>query len=165
MGKQGSFIQAVKYALAGIQSGFKSERNMRRDFWLAHVILGIEIVLRPALSAVSATLMAISLVLSAELFNTAIERVVDEISNGKWSIQAKIAKDTAAGAVLFTATGSVAIGFWAVMSARPWQIGLFTFRHFAGFILSIGYLCLLWFLRGRAFGSLESLPARVENKN
>jgi undecaprenol kinase len=164
MTKQGSFIQAVQYALAGIHSGFRSERNMRRDFWLAHVILGAEMIIRPCLSAVSATIMVVSLVLAAELFNTAIERVVDEISHGKWSIQAKVAKDTAAGAVLLTATGSIAVGIWAVVSTRPWHLWLFTFHHFTGFVLSVCYLCLLWGLRGSAFGPIDVTLER-ENRD
>ncbi len=164
MGKQSSFAQAVKYAIAGIRFGFQLERNMRRDFWLAHVILGVEIVIRPPLSAVVATIMAVSLVMSAELFNTAIERAVDQITNGKWSYQAKIAKDTAAGAVLLTAMGSIGIGIWAVICARPWHVYVFSFQNFDGLILALGYLCTLWYFHGATFKEIDVLTDKEENQ-
>lgn len=49
------------------------------------------------------------LVIGAELFNTAIETVVDMISLEK-SAKAKLAKDVSAGAVLLVAISSVIIG-------------------------------------------------------
>jgi len=49
-------------------------------------------------------------VLLAELFNTAIETVVD-LASPEHSEKAKIAKDVAAGAVLITAFGAAVIGY------------------------------------------------------
>jgi diacylglycerol kinase (ATP) len=49
-------------------------------------------------------------VLCAEMFNTAIEAVVDLVSPGYHPL-AKIAKDTAAGAVLITACGAAIMGY------------------------------------------------------
>ena len=49
------------------------------------------------------------LVIGAELFNTAIEAVVDMISSEK-SPQAKLAKDVSAGAVLVFAVASAIVG-------------------------------------------------------
>lgn len=53
----------------------------------------------------------IALVLSLELMNTAVESVVDLVTD-EWKEKAKIAKDTAAGAVLAAAIFSVIIGLW-----------------------------------------------------
>ena len=57
-------------------------------------------------------LLALSIlaVLCAEMFNTAIEAVVDLVSPGYHPL-AKIAKDTAAGAVLITACGATIMGY------------------------------------------------------
>jgi diacylglycerol kinase (ATP) len=57
-------------------------------------------------------LLALSIlsVLCAEMFNTAIEAVVDLVSPDYHPL-AKIAKDTAAGAVLITACGSAIMGY------------------------------------------------------
>ena len=53
--------------------------------------------------------LAMMIVLSAELFNTSIENAMDRVSTEQHPL-AKVAKDTAAGAVLITAIGSVVIG-------------------------------------------------------
>ena len=50
-----------------------------------------------------------AIVISAELFNTAIETVVNMITMEK-NEKAKIAKDVSAGAVLVTAIGSAIVG-------------------------------------------------------
>lgn len=57
-------------------------------------------------------LLALSIlsVLCAEMFNTAIEAVVDLVSPGYHPL-AKTAKDTAAGAVLITACGAAIMGY------------------------------------------------------
>ena len=54
-------------------------------------------------------IITIVMVISAELFNTAIETVVDMVSPQK-NPQAKLTKDIAAGAVLTLAIGAVIIG-------------------------------------------------------
>ena len=54
-------------------------------------------------------LLLFALVASLELVNTAVEAVVDLVTEEKKPL-AKIAKDTAAGAVLFAAIISVIIG-------------------------------------------------------
>ena len=54
-------------------------------------------------------LLLFGMVVSLELVNTAVEAVVDLVTEEKKPL-AKIAKDTAAGAVLFTAIMSVFIG-------------------------------------------------------
>ena len=53
--------------------------------------------------------IAIVMVISAELFNTAIETVVDMVSPQK-NPQAKLVKDIAAAAVLVLAIGAAVIG-------------------------------------------------------
>ena len=53
--------------------------------------------------------IAIVIVISAELFNTAIETVVDMVSPQK-NPQAKLVKDIAAAAVLVLAIGAAVIG-------------------------------------------------------
>ena len=50
------------------------------------------------------------IVISAELFNTAIETIVDMVSPQK-NEKAKLAKDISAGAVLILAIGSAIVGF------------------------------------------------------
>lgn len=58
-------------------------------------------------------LFAIALVIVAELVNTAIERTVD-LASPQRQEGARIAKDTAAGAVAIAALAAVAIGMLAI---------------------------------------------------
>ena len=55
--------------------------------------------------------LAVTLVISAELINTAVEAAVDLVSPGVHPL-AQVAKDAAAGAVLVTAVFSVIIGVY-----------------------------------------------------
>lgn len=83
---------------------------MRNHFIAAIVVLLLALLLR--VSPVEFTLLAISIlfVLFAELVNTAVEAVVDLVSPGFHPL-AKVAKDTAAGAVLVAAIGAAITGY------------------------------------------------------
>lgn len=55
--------------------------------------------------------LTVSLVITAEVFNTALEAVTDLVTCGRYEPLAKRAKDIAAGAVLWLAASSLVIGF------------------------------------------------------
>lgn len=83
---------------------------MRNHFAAALAVLLAALFLR--VTAIEFALLSLSIlfVLSAELFNTAIEAVVDLVTP-EYHPLAKIAKDTAAGAVLVAAMGAAIIGY------------------------------------------------------
>lgn len=83
---------------------------MRTHFIAAVVVLLAALFLR--LSPLEFALLALSVlfVLFAELFNTAVEAIVDLVSP-EFHPLAKIAKDTAAGAVLLAACGAGITGY------------------------------------------------------
>lgn len=83
---------------------------MRIHFIAAVMVLLAALFLK--VSPLEFALLALSIlsVLCAEMFNTAIEAVVDLISPGYHPL-AKIAKDTAAGAVFITACGAAIMGY------------------------------------------------------
>ena len=64
--------------------------------------------------------LTIGLVLAMEALNTALETVVDLISPGEHPL-AKRAKDVAAGAMIFAALGSIAVGI-ALFGPRLWKV-------------------------------------------
>lgn len=76
---------------------------------LAVIGLGCYLQVQPWEWAVLA--IAISMVLSAEIFNTAIEVTVN-LTTKQYHPLARIAKDVAAGAVLITALGAAAVGYF-----------------------------------------------------
>jgi len=83
---------------------------MRNHFISALVVLLMTLFLR--ITPIEFALLALSIlfVLFAELMNTTVEAVVDLVSPGYHPL-AKLAKDTAAGAVLVAAMGAAIMGY------------------------------------------------------
>lgn len=107
--KKNPLTESFGYAFEGIWTGIRNERNMK-----IHCLAIIVVTLTGALFQITAMewcicLLLFALVAALELVNTAIEAVVDLVTEEKKPL-AKIAKDTAAGAVLFAAIISVIIG-------------------------------------------------------
>ena len=107
MDKQ-KFIRSFGYALQGIVECLR-EQNFR-----FHVVAGISVIILGFITGLTLVewcilIVVIALVLIAEMFNTAIEKVVDLASPDIHRL-AKSAKDIAAGAVLVIASVSVIIG-------------------------------------------------------
>lgn len=100
---------SFKYALEGIVHVIKREPNMMIHVFMSGVVIFGGIFFQISLSEWIICLLLIGLVMSAELINTAIESVVDLVCQEK-KFLAKVAKDTAAGAVFFLAFVSCIIG-------------------------------------------------------
>ncbi len=103
-------INSFKYALQGFASSFRTERNMKIHVVATILVIILGIYLKLNLIEWSIITIAIVIVISAELFNTAIETIVDMVSPQK-NEKAKLAKDISAGAVLILAIGSAIVGF------------------------------------------------------
>ena len=103
-------INSFKYALQGFASSFRTERNMKIHVVATILVIILGIYLKLNLIEWSIITIAIVIVISAELFNTAIETIVDMVSPQK-NEKAKLAKDISAGAVLIFAIGSAIVGF------------------------------------------------------
>jgi diacylglycerol kinase (ATP) len=104
------FLMAFAFAFRGIYSALKTERNLR--IHLVAMCLAVAAGFYLGLSAVEWCLVifAIGLVLAAELFNTAIERLGDEAAAGKQNKTIGSIKDISAGAVLIAALAALPIG-------------------------------------------------------
>ncbi|NQJ72894.1 diacylglycerol kinase family protein [Streptococcus suis] len=99
--KNRELIASLEFAVTGLVTAFKEERNMKK-----HLASAVLVVLAGLIFQVSVTewlflLLSISLVIAFEIVNSAIENVVDLASDYHFSMLAKNAKDMAAGAVLF----------------------------------------------------------------
>lgn len=88
----------------------RRERNMRIHFVIAVGVLVGSIFLNLTKLELAAVLMAITFVIAMELVNTAVEAVVDLMTD-KFDPRAKAAKDIAAGAVLMAAVNALAVGY------------------------------------------------------
>lgn len=107
--KNKKIINSFKYAFSGIFLAIKQERNMKIHIlaMILVIILGISLKINTVEWITCIILFGI--VISAEMFNTAIETVVNMIMPEK-NEKAKIAKDVSAGAVLINAIASAIIG-------------------------------------------------------
>lgn len=108
--KNKSFLKSLGCAAVGLIKPFVSERNMRIHFSFANLIIIFAYFFGISRIEWAVLLLTIALVMSAELINTAVENAVDT-ATGEYSSTAKAAKDTAAGAVLFSAIIAVVMGF------------------------------------------------------
>lgn len=102
-------INSFKYAIEGFISSFKTERNMKIHVLAMIIVIALGIFFKLNTIEWCFIAIAIATVISGELFNTAIETVVDMISPEK-NPKAKLVKDIAAAAVLALAIGAAVVG-------------------------------------------------------
>lgn len=102
-------INSFKYAIEGLISSFKTERNMKIHILAMLIVVILGFIVKLNKNDWYICIILIGLVISSELFNTAIETVVDMISPEK-SDKAKLVKDISAAAVLTLAICAVIIG-------------------------------------------------------
>ncbi|NTW14183.1 MAG: diacylglycerol kinase family protein [Candidatus Moranbacteria bacterium] len=107
------FAKSFSHAANGIRQVYRSERNFRIES-----VLGIFVLLLSCLLPLSRTewitvLLTIGLVLSFEILNTAVERLMDMLQP-EFHHEVKIIKDLSAAAVL-------------TVSIFAWLVGLVVF--------------------------------------
>ncbi len=102
-----SFFRSFKYAFDGLLFCIRNERNFRIHLCAAFFVIGAAIIADFSGTAIAVVCATVSLVLFAEISNTALEKAIDLFHPNRDEL-AKRAKDLAAGAVLITA--ALAIG-------------------------------------------------------
>ena len=115
------FINSFTYPLKGLRYAYKNEQNLAVDVGIALVVLIFGFLFKINKYEWAILVLTIGLVISCELLNTAIEAVVDLVTE-EYHPLAKVAKDTSAAAVLVFAIVAVIVGLIIFM---PKVIGLF----------------------------------------
>ncbi|TQQ85734.1 phosphatase PAP2 family protein [Peptacetobacter hominis] len=105
-----NIIKSFNAAIEGIIYTFKSERNMKIHYLISFAVLVISLFFKLSRLEFIMLLTSITVVVVAEMFNTAVEKTVDLVTS-EYHELAKIAKDVAAGAVLVAALNSVVVGY------------------------------------------------------
>lgn len=102
-------IHSFKYAFSGIKLCIENEQNMFIHFTVATLVIIFALFFKISKIEWIICLLLIGLVMMMELFNTAVEAICDLVTkeNNRY---VKIAKDTAAGAVLVISIISAIIG-------------------------------------------------------
>lgn len=107
--KEKPLLKTLSYGFNGIFYTLKHERNMVIHFLVMILVIIAGIVFEITFVEWGVCFVLFALVLSLELMNTALENVVDLVTEEK-KAKAKVAKDAAAGAVLVAAIFAVIIG-------------------------------------------------------
>lgn len=99
---------SFKNAFAGLIWAFRTQPNFK-----IHFILSMGVIVLGKWFTISSVewivlLLTIVMGITGELLNTSIEAVTDLVTS-EWRKEAKIAKDVAAGMMLFIAIGSVIV--------------------------------------------------------
>ena len=106
--KNRAFSIRLGYALRGFAHGFTSEASLQFQAGAGAAALTALLIFRPAALWWALVLLAIAVVLAAELFNTAIEQLADEVQRED-SPGIRVVKDCAAAAVLMAALGALGV--------------------------------------------------------
>jgi len=107
-GKNLSFARRLRFALAGLAHALRAERSLQTQAVCFALVMIALAVLRPEPHWWALVILASAAVLAAELFNTALEHLADHL-HPELHPAIRIVKDCAAGAVLLTASGAVAV--------------------------------------------------------
>ena len=103
------FINSFKYPISGLRYAYKNEQNLEVDIGIAVLVVILGFLFKISISEWAILTITVGLVISFELINTALEAVVDLITD-KYHPLAKVAKDTSAAAVLILAIVSIIEG-------------------------------------------------------
>ena len=103
-------LRSFRYAIQGMCTFFKRENNARFHLLAAVVVVLMGLYFRIRTWEWVAVTVCIFTVFSAEVFNTAIEKLCDRLYPERDAVIGTV-KDLAAAAVLFAATGAVITGF------------------------------------------------------
>ena len=117
-------VESFNYAINGIIDTVRTQRNMK-----IHLVAALCVLIACFcfdISKIEFLILAITmtLVLAAEVINTAIEATIDMTTNHYHPL-AKIAKNAAAGAVLITAINAIVVGyviFWDKISNISYDV-------------------------------------------
>ena len=130
-----AFLKGFAYAWHGILAAVKAERNLRFHLCAAVFVWAFSGFYHLQRAEKLLLVILVFGVLSLEIINSALERMVDEFSPGH-SQRAGQIKDMAAGAVLVFCTGAVICGFllfwdtavfarvFAYFAQNPWRFVL-----------------------------------------
>lgn len=103
------FLNSFTYPIKGLKYAYRNEQNLAVDVSIAIIVLVLGFVFKINPMEWALLSLTIGLVISCELINTAIEAIVDLVTEDYHPL-AKVAKDTSAAAVFVFAIVSIIVG-------------------------------------------------------
>lgn len=104
------FIKGFRYAFSGIRIAFSEQLNLKVQLGVAVIVVAAGFYYHVTNLEWLALLIIISLVLSLEMVNSAVESLVDLVTLERKPLAGKV-KDIAAGAVLIVSLLAIVVGF------------------------------------------------------
>lgn len=114
-------MRSFKFAWKGIMTCAGHEQNITFHLIVAILVVVAGYVFDITKAEWTAVVICIGMVVTAELFNSSIERLVDMVSP-QWQKIAGEVKDIAAGAVLVTAVAAAIVG---IIVFLPYLLAIF----------------------------------------
>lgn len=114
--------QSFRCAFQGLGYALRTQRNLRLHFAAGAGVIGAALWLRLPLDAVALLLVVVAGVVIAEVFNTALEAVIDLVSPGYHPL-AGTAKNLAAAAVVLAALFAAGTGLLVLGPALLDRLG------------------------------------------
>ncbi|MBI2871152.1 MAG: diacylglycerol kinase [Candidatus Omnitrophica bacterium] len=120
---------SINRAIKGIVECLKTQRNMRLHFLVAAGVLALSLAIQLNAQEFTLVCLTITLVLVAEMANTALEGVVDMMTNTYHPLARRV-KDISAGIVLLTAINACIVGYLVILRRLMPSVG-----DWAGWVL------------------------------
>jgi diacylglycerol kinase len=102
-------INSFIYAMQGLKTTWREERNFRIEVCVSVIVAVSLVYFKFSLVESVLCVLAVTLVLSAEIINTALEDLCNKVEPEHDPVIGKI-KDTAAAFVFVTVLGSIVVG-------------------------------------------------------
>jgi undecaprenol kinase len=112
-----SMARSVRGAWRGLSDAWATQPNLRLHAGMAVCIFFVGCLARVTITGWLWLVLAIGLVIAAEVLHAAIEQLVDLVVGTEWHPLARQIKDTAAGFVLVTAVMAAVIT-WLIVLPR-----------------------------------------------
>lgn len=109
--KNKTFFTALGHAIDGVIRAFKTERNLRIDYVIGIFVLIGSLFFDFTQTEFACLCLTIGFVIFAEMINSAVEYIVDLVTD-KYDDRAKAAKDIAAGGVLIASGVAVVVAYF-----------------------------------------------------
>ncbi|MGH2349699.1 MAG: diacylglycerol kinase [bacterium] len=141
------------YAFAGLRYALHTQRTFRLHLIIAAIVALVIFALELSTLEAAAVVLAMAVVIAAELFNTGIEAVVDLLVERNHHSAAQLAKDISAGSVLTTTVAAAIVGFLILGPPLARAVGfspeaaLAVSRWLAAVLLAAGAVGMIRLLR------------------
>jgi len=110
--------RSFRFAFQGIKTFFSREHNAWLHLLGTVIVISLAIVLPVSAAEAGVLALAVGMVWAAELFNTAMEKIMDFISTEQHP-QIKYIKDLSAAAVLLSAVAAAIVGLVIFIPKLP----------------------------------------------